>query len=175
MGYGIMAYRVSLSRLKSRFGVSVSSKKSSIRKKCFPIGRRIDDMGSDDAPRLMQVVEELLAAKVEHPEYAYLYWYALKGFIEDLGAPMSNSAWYPAEADLFYELPEFKLYDIDAPMALPRPDDFPVVFVLRAEQNTQALVEKMHSNIKEPEQLQEVLNWLQSAQRYKQDLVLYYH
>jgi len=176
MSYGIMPYRVSLSRLKTRFGCTVSNKRSKIKKACARYAEQIDSWDDEGVPTTMEIVTELLDGQATHNRLGHKYWYALKGFIEDLGSFLYNSEWYPASSDVFFSLNEFKLYDIDAPMKIPSPDDFPTVFVLREENMTPELEEKLNKELASEEaQLRQVLNWIKEAKRYKQDLVLYYH
>ena len=44
MSYGIMPYRVSLSRLRTRFGITVTAKRTKIRKACYILGRNVDQI-----------------------------------------------------------------------------------------------------------------------------------
>jgi hypothetical protein len=174
MSYGIMPYRVSLDRVRSRFGCSVSSKRSKIKKACARYASQIDEWDDENTPKMMEIVEELLDGKATHSNLGYKYWYALKGFIEDLGRFMMNREWYPADADAFWDIEEFRLYDIDAPMKIPRPDDFPTVFVLRSENMTPDLDLKLQQKLSGG-QLIEVQGWIREAKQYKQDIILYYH
>lgn len=174
MSYGIIPYRVSLSRLNSRFGITNSSKKSSIRKKCRAFASAIDDLGSDHDPLMMDLVEELLQAKASHENMGFKYWYALKGFIQDLGQFLYNSCWYPADPQIFYDMPEFTMFDIDSPMKIPTPDDFPMVFTLRNEKMTDALTNSFDGKITDDQKYQ-IVSWIREARRYDQDIVFYYH
>ncbi len=176
MSYGIMPYRVSLSRLRTRFGITVTAKRTKVRKACYILGRNVDQMDSSpEAPVFNDIVTELLDGKATHSKYGYKYWYAIKGFVESLGQFLNNSEWYPADADVFWKTKAFKLYDIDAPMKIPSPDDFPTVFVLRAENMTDKLLKELEKELGNGEQYWQVSGWIQEAKRYKQDLVLFYH
>lgn len=171
-----MPYRVSLSRLQTRFGITVTAKRSKVRKSCYHLARSVDDIdSSDDAPKFNDIVTELLDGKAEHPKYGYKYWYAIKGFVESLGQFLHNDQWYPADAEVFWNTKSFKLYDIDAPMKIPTPDDFPTVFVLRAENMTDELLKELEEKLGNGEQYWQIASWLREAKRYKQDLVLFYH
>lgn len=174
MSYGIMPYRVNLDRVKSRFGCTVSSKRSKIKKACARYAKQIDEWDDENTPTMMEIVEELLDGKATHANLGYKYWYALKGFMEDLGRFMSNREWYPASADVFFDLSEFGLYNIDAPMKIPTPDDFPTVFVLKSENMTPDLDLKLQQKLSGG-QLREIQSWINEAKQYKQDIVLYYH
>lgn len=176
MSYGIMPYRVSLSRLSTRFGLTVTAKRRKVRNACHHIGRNVDEMASsDDTPKFNDIVTELLDGKVAHEKYGYIYWYAIKGFIESIGQFLNNSEWYPADVDVFWNNKSFKLYDIDAPMKIPTPDDSPTVFVLRAENMTDELLKELEKELGNGEQYWQVSSWIREAKRYKQDLVLFYH
>jgi hypothetical protein len=176
MSYGIMPYRVSLSRLQTRFGNPDKAKRRKTRDACVRYAREIDELDSaPDAPTFMQVVDDLLDGKVEHPNYGHKYWYALKGFIESIGKFLNNNYWYPASADVFWDIDAFKLYDIDAPMKIPSPADFPTVFVLRGDRMTDKLLKELEEKIEDREQFLQVAAWIKEAKRYKQDLVLFYH
>lgn len=176
MSYGIMPYRVSLSRLSTRFGNTNNSKRSKIRRICLKDANDVDELDSNpDAPLFKDIVENMLDAKIDHPEYGYKYWYALRGFIESIGQFLMNNHWYPASADVFWKMEAFKLYDIDAPMEIPAPNDFPTVFVLRGENMTDDLIENLKAEIAEEDQFRQTSFWIQESKRYKQDLILFYH
>lgn len=176
MSYGIMPYRVSLSRLRTRFGITVTAKRGKIRGACYHLRQSVDELdSSEDAPKFDEIVVELLDGKAEHSKYGYKYWYAIKGFVEALGQFLNNNEWYPADASVFWETKAFKLYDIDAPMKIPTPDDFPTVFVLRGENMTDELMSELKEKIEDDEQYQQVASWIREAKRYKQDLMLFYY
>lgn len=176
MGYGIMPYRVNLERLSSRFGMEDKAKRSKIRKMCSRDANNIDSLAyGDEVPKFMDIVEELLDGKATHAKFGYIYWYAIKGFVEELGRFMHNADWYPASADIFWENPNFVLYDIDALMQIPTPDDFPTVFVLRNNKMTDELIESLVEKLSDSYQIAQLKNWIKEAKQYKQDLVLFYH
>jgi uncharacterized protein YaaR (DUF327 family) len=77
--------------------------------------------------------------------------------------------------DVFFDIEAFKLYDVDAPMKIPNPADFPVVFVLRGDNMTDELLKELEEKIEDQEQFLQVADWIKEAKRYKQDLVLFYH
>lgn len=174
MGYGIMPYRVSLSRLQTRLGNI--NKRNKTRGDCARYARGIDELDSaPDAPTFMQVVDNLLDGKVDYPNYGHKYWYAIKGLIESLGQFLNNNCWCPSPADVFWNIEAFKLYDLGTPMRIPSPDDFPVVFVLRGYNMTDELLKELEEKIEDQEQFLQVAAWIKEAKRYKQDLVLFYH
>jgi hypothetical protein len=176
MSYGIMPYRVSLSRLRTRFGMTDKKKRSKTRGACYHLRQSVDELdSSENAPKFDEIVVELLDGKAEHSKYGYKYWYAVKGFVESIGQFLNNSEWYPADASVFWNSKSFKLYDIDAPMRIPTPDDSPTVFVLRAENMTDDLLKELEEKIGYNEQFWQVSSWIRDAKRYKQDLVLFYH
>ena len=171
-----MPYRVSLSRLRTRFGLTVTAKRSKVRKFCYHLARSVDEMdSSNDAPKFHDIVTELLDGKAEHLNYGYKYWYAIKGFVESIGQLLPNDQWYPADASIFWNTNAFKLYDIDAPMKIPTPDDFPTVFVLRAENMTNELLTELVNKLGNDKPYWQIAGWIQQAKRYKQDLILFYH
>jgi hypothetical protein len=174
MGYGIMPYRVSLERLRSRLGTQDEARKIRLRSVCLKKANNMDRLGSAGTPSFMEIVEELLNGKATH-DTGYLYWYAIKCFIEDLGVLLDNNKWSPASADELWEIGEFALYDIGAPMKIPQADDFPVVFVLSQEKLTQNLLNTLEEKIKNQAQRTQFQNWIKEAQTYEQDLVLFYH
>lgn len=180
MGYGIMPYRVNLDRLATRFGTSNKPKRREIVKEC---SRRANSIDSDaahyqNAPKFMEIVEELLDGKATHEKFGWMYWYAIEGFCEVLGRPMMNDQWAripTTEMDFFYE--NFSLWDIpNAPMTIPTPNDFPTVFVLHPERISDEFIQ---TTLKEavPEYFQygQIKSWLEAAKQYKQDLVLFYY
>jgi hypothetical protein len=176
MAYGIIPYRVNLGRLASRFGMKDEAKRSKIRRMCSGYANNIDGLAYDEGvPKFMDIVEELLDGKATHTKYGYIYWYAIKGFVEELGLFIQNADWYPASADIFWENPHFVLYGIDAPMEIPTPDDFPTVFVLRNDRMNDDLIESLVKKLSNNVQIDQLKNWIKEAKRYKQDLILYYH
>jgi hypothetical protein len=175
MGYGIMPYRVSLSRLATRFGNPNSSKRSKARRACASIASNMDDLFGGDGPGYMDIVEELLDGKATHRGYGAWYWYAIERMIGDLGQFLHNGEWYPSRADAFWDHPAARLYDIDAPMDIPSPDDFPTVFVIRNAELNDALLAGFREKISDDAQYRSFSHWVNEAKRYKQDLVLYYY
>ena len=168
-----MPYRVSLSRLATRFGNPVAKKRSKARRACLSVQSEMDDLFDHWEVSYSDVVEDLLDAKASYPNAGAMYWYAIKQIIEDLGRWLPNNGWYPADPDALWSASSASLYDIDAPMKLPSPDDFPTVFVVRGPKLDDFLAEldgKVEAN-----QLSEVAYWVKEAKRYRQDLVLYYH
>jgi len=174
MGYGIMPYRVNLERLSTRFGNSKSAKRSKARNACLRYIDRSDNNPGE--PTYGEIISEMIDdATATHEGFGHKYWYALQGLIADMGRLLPNGNWYPSPADAFWGNSKFDLYDIDAPMDIPTPDDFPTVFVLRAANMTDELVEQLSKSIDDEDQLKEVERWIKEAKQYKQDLVLYYH
>ncbi len=174
MGYGIIPYRVGLERLQSRLGTQDEARKNKLRGVCLKKAKDIDNLGSVDTPPFMEIVEELLDGKATQTT-GYLYWYAIKCFIDDLGIMLNNNQWYPASADELWKIGDFALYDIGAPMKIPQAEDFPVVFVLSKEKMTQQLPGTLEERIADQAQRTQFQNWIKEAQAYKQDLVLFYH
>ncbi len=174
MSYGITPYRINLERLSTRFGNTNTAKRWKVRSSCNRRAGQIDAIDTD-APSLDQFALDLLDAKISHPGYGYKYWYALEAFMDELGARIPNRHWYPASADFFWNNDKFNLYDIDAPMSIPKPDDFPVVFVLRAANMTDELKTDLENGIEDADQLAELKSWIADAKRYKQDLALFYY
>lgn len=167
-----MAYRVNLARMATRFGNPKSAKRSKARNACY----RFAGEDAEGEVTYNEIVKEMINdAKASHKNLGYKYWYAIKGLVEDMGQSLPNSCWYPSPADVFWEHPNFNLYDIDAPMEIPHPDDFPTVFVLRYVNMTDELATQLEEMIEDDGQLEEVNYWLKEAIRYKQDLVLFYH
>lgn len=174
MSYGIMAFRVNLARMATRFGNSKSAKRSKARRACLRYTDASDDMEGEAT--YSEIIKEMIDdSKASHSNLGYKYWYALKGLMEDLGTQLPNSNWYPASADVFWSHPNFNLYDIDSPMEIPHPDDFPSVFVLRHKNMNEELISQLEKEIEDKDQLNELVHWIGSASQYKQDLVLYYH
>ncbi|MCI5054716.1 MAG: hypothetical protein MRY83_01340 [Flavobacteriales bacterium] len=173
MSYGIMPYRVNLERLSTRFGNPKSNKRSKARLACKEAVRGMDD---DEDVSFDEIIKEMIdEAKASHENLGYMYWYALKGLIEDLGSFMTNSSWYPASCDIFYDSKDITLYDIDSPMDIPTPDDFPTVFVFRKENMKEENIADLLNSLEDSDQKREFNHWIEEAKRYKQDLVLYYH
>ena len=178
MGYSITPYRVSLERLSTYFGIEDKGKRSKIRAVCRRKADNIDELAYGEAiPKFMDIAEELLDGKVTHNQYGYLYWYAIEGFMEVLGSVMYANDWIHAseEAQVFWKHREFVLYDIDAPMEIPTPIDFPTVFVLHNNLLSDELVKSLEQEITNSYQIAQLKNWIKEAKRYKQDLVLYYY
>jgi hypothetical protein len=175
MGYGIMPYRVSLERLRSRLGTQDEARRQRLKGVCLKKAQDMDRLGSNSAPKFMEIVEELLNGQVKHEQYGYLYWYAIKCFISDLGVMLDNGKWYPASADMFWEMGAFALYDIGTSIKIPASDDFPVVFVLSQEKMTQDFIQTLSEKVKEQGQLSQLTAWVKEAKLYQQDLVLFYH
>lgn len=178
MGYSITPYRVSLERLCSYFGIEDKGKRSKIRAMCRKKADNIDELAYGKAvPKFMDVVEELLDGKATHAQAGYVYWYAIEGFIEELGQVMYANDWIHAseEAQIFWDYEDFGVYDIDAPMEIPTPDDFPTVFVLHNAMMTDELVNALVQEVTDSYQIAQLENWIKEAKRYKQDLVLYYY
>lgn len=185
MSYGIIPYRVNLKRVAALIGTTDTSTRKKVIKHCSKRAALIDDLAdSDNAPQFMEVVEELLDGKATHERYGFMYWYALESFITLLGQRLDNTYWkrIPAgEMDFFFQ--KFNLFNaaLPLPMSIPKPNDMPIVFVLPASEITndfKAMVVNMmlkrESNY-ENIQLLEVVEWIESAKRYKQDLVLFYY
>ena len=174
MSYGIMPYRVNLARVGTRFGNEKTAKRQKARNACFRHLSQYDTDGSNVMNHTL-VKEMINEAKASHQNCGHRYWYALKGLIEDMGRLLNNRAWYPASADFFWDNPFFKLYDIDSPMEIPEPDDFPVVFVLRYAAMSDDFLAMCEEKLEDEEQLSEMKSWIKQAKRYRQDLVLFYH
>lgn len=180
MGYAISAYRVNLERVESRFGIADKPKRRKIINRCAARKASIDELASykTDAPKFMEIVEELLDGKATHERFGFMYWYAIECFIEELGREMvpRDNYWSGRNLDLDFFYKHFSLYSIPAPMTIPTPDDFPTVFVLDSELISDEFIQ---TTLKEavPEYFQygQIKSWLQDAKRYKQDLVLYYY
>jgi hypothetical protein len=138
--------------------------------------KNIDSLANDaDTPKFMDIVEELLTGKINLTNYGYIYWYAIKYFIEELGQSLSNTHWYPASVDVFFEHPSFILYGIDFARTIPKPEDFPTVFVLHKEKMDDELNFSLKEKVGNVSQSSELIGWIGLAKKYKEDLVLYYH
>ncbi len=174
MGYGISPYRVSLQRLCTRFGTQDEARKSRLREVCFKRAKDMDGLGDATTPLFMEIVEELLNGKVTSG-IGYLYWYAIESFISDLGVFLANNQWYPASAEVFWEIESFALYAVNAPMKIPQSEDFPIVFVLHHQKMTDELQLTLQEKIKNQAQLAQLQNWIKEAKIYEQDLILYYY
>ena len=174
MSYGIMPYRVNLARVGTRFGNEKTNKRTKAKTACL---RYLYELGDELVPPSnKELVSEMIDdSKALHKNLGYKYWYAIKGLVEHLGSPLSNRAWYPASADFFWDNPFFKLYDIDSPMKIPEPDDFPIVFVLRYAAMSDDFLAMCEEKLEDEEQLNEMKSWIKQAKRYRQDLVLFYH
>jgi hypothetical protein len=174
MGYGIMPYRVNLARLGTRFGNEKTSKRTKAKTACL---RYLYELGDENGgPSNKELVAELIDnSNASHQNLGHKYWYAIKGLVEHLGRHLNNYAWYPASADFFWDNPFFKLYDIDAPMEIPEPDDFPTVFVLRYAAMSDDFLAMCEEKLEDEEQLSEMKAWVKKAKQYRQDLVLFYH
>ncbi len=176
MAHGILPYRISLERLQSRIGLNDIAKENKIKEGCIRHAKNIDSLANDgETPKFMDIVEELLTGKINHTEYGYIYWYAIKYFIEDLGQSLPNSNWYPSSADLFFDNPSFILYGIDFTRTIPKPEDFPTVFVLNKEKMNDELLISLKEKIADMGQFSELTSWIVTAKKYKEDLVIYYH
>lgn len=175
MSYGIIPYRVSLGRLATRFGHPDPKKRSRIKSGAMRYAKTVDQWDSEDSPKMKEIVAELLDGKATHERYGHKYWYAIKGLVEDIGRLLNNSAWYPCSPDIFFESELFSLYDIDAPMKIPTPDDFPVVFVLRYENMDPEKIDKFTWQVEDGAARYILRDWIYGARKYKTDLVLFYH
>lgn len=176
MSYGIIPYRISLDRLQSRIGMNDIAKKNKLKESCIRHSKNIDSLAnSAETPKFMDIVDELLNGKINHINFGYIYWYAIKYFIEDLGNSLPNTQWYPSSAEIFFEHPSFDLYGIDFVMTIPKPEDFPTVFVLPNEKMDELLINSLKEKIVNVGQFSELNNWIVLAKKYKEDLVLYYH
>ncbi|MEH0157678.1 hypothetical protein V6R21_26555 [Limibacter armeniacum] len=180
MSYGITPYRVNLSRVRSRLDKDCpSSKKSKAKKACLNQLSRCGFGTEDGEPTDAELINAFIAdGKAEHEGLGYKYWYALEGLIGDLGQFLSNGYWYPGTSDPFFNTDGFKLYDIGGGIDIPTPDDFPAVFVLENSDMSEELIqefEKKYANELEAETIKQFKSWITQAQRYKQDLVLYYY
>lgn len=170
-----MPIRVNLGRLRTRFGSTNSGKRSKIRRACAGIAANVDDLFEENDPAYMDLVEELLDGKATHENMGAKYWYAIKEMAESLGKWLNNSEWYPASPDLFWNHSAIHLYDIDAPMIVPSPDDFPAVFTLRNADMTDELLEEFKNLIEDEAQFRQFSGWVTDARRYKQDLLMFYY
>lgn len=175
MSYGISPYRISLSRLATRFGNPNSGKRSKARRACASISSNMEDMFEDDGPSYMDIVEELLEGKATHPNHGAWYWYAIEQMINELGRWLPNNNWYPADPEAFWSHSACNLYDIDSPMDIPTPDDFPTVFVIRFAELGDGLLEGFREKIADDDQFSEFSYWVKEAKRYKQDIVMFYY
>ncbi len=174
MGYGITAYRANMQRVATRFGIKVSKKKSPVRKACRPRAAAIDELYDDEPPLFLDIVEELLDGKAEHEDQGARYWYAYEGFVQALGQRLANNEFYPGDAEPFVSHSAFRIYDIDAPMDIPHPDDFPMVLTLRKDAMTDDVVAEVVAEMS-AEQGRQFSFWIKEARQYKQDLVLFYY
>lgn len=174
MGYGITVYRVSLQRLCTRLGTQDKARKNRLREVCLKRAKNMDSLGHETTPSFMEIVEELLDGKATY-KTGYLYWYAIQSFVDDLGVSLANNHWYPASAEIFWDIKDFVLYEINAPMKIPQPDDFPLVFVLKHQNMKPELQHILQEKIQNQAQLTQFQYWIKEAQTYKQDLILYYH
>ncbi len=172
-----MPYRVSLELLRDCFGSEDNTLKDKLRERCKKAEREIEGMAAnDDTPYFKDIVEELLDGKATHTnrKYGYIYWYAIENFIKVIGLQMYANDWSHASADAFWDNKAFKLYDIDAPMPITKPDDVPTVFVLRNAMMTDELESNLEQKVTNSYQIAQLKNWLKEAKQYQQDLVLYY-
>lgn len=169
-----MPYRVNLARVGTRFGNEKTNKRTKAKNACLRYLHDFEDEAGGLSNRAL-ISEMIDESKASHQNLGYKYWYAIKGLVEYLGGHLNNNAWYSASADFFWDNPFFKLYDIDSPMEIPEPDDFPVVFVLRYAAMSDDFLAMCEEKLDDEEQLIEMKEWVKKAKQYRQDLVLFYH
>jgi hypothetical protein len=133
------------------------------------------ELFDDDGPAYMEIVEDLLDGKATFKHHGAWYWYAIEQIIADLGRRLSNGSWYPGNSEPFWSHASCCMNDIDSPMQIPAPDDFPSVFVIRNSALSDELVVDFREKISDEDQFSEFSRWVKEAQRYKQDLVMFYY
>lgn len=179
MGYGLMPYRINISKIEDLYGTQDTELKTKIIQSCADYFNRLDDDFEIEDGWLgsKTIMESFLNGALEKVEYnSAKHWYIVELLIRGFGQDLNNGSWYPANIDPLYSLSEFRMYLIEkqGKINLKSPDDFPVVFTIENEKLDEAL-NSIKANYSDPGQVNEFASWVQEAKDHAQDLVLYYY
>lgn len=166
MGYGVVAYRVELDYLFSLF------KNNNERIRTFLINAGQSSHCTD-----IHIVKELVEeGKASNTEMGHEYLYAIEGILSKVTVPMYARFWSPVRVSVFYLLEEYfeELTDV-FPFQIPNPSDFPTVWVMKKNQMTSTLLERLKLDVDDDELFGELQSWINQALENDEDLILYYY
>lgn len=179
MGYGLMPYRINISKIEGLYGTQNTELKTNIIQACSSEFNRLDeDFETEDGwLESRTIMEAFLNGALEKIEYnSAKHWYIVELLIRGFGQDLDNGSWYPANIDPLYGLSEFRMYLIEkqGKINLKSPDDFPVVFTIENGNLDEAL-NSIKTNYSDSGQVNEFVSWVREAKDQDQDLVLYYY
>ena len=198
MSYGVMAYSVKPTLWAAigsgaLMGAYAGAEEAAVAIDELLAGRF--DGGPSPSPVALDLLGDLIHGRPYDQRAGFAYGYWLKHICEVYGRPLVNNAWMPIRA-AYIKLVEVALADAgvperdlsldamlfgDAPVPLPRIDDFPGIGVISADRVPTALRALEAADlaaVTDPdvrESIEELRTWMSTCAARGDDLVCFYH
>lgn len=171
MSYGVTPYRVILKEALGCFGNLPPEISRNIESQN---SRRMNELSELFDSSANTALKNFANGHVSEDVPAGLYWYIFEMVIAEQGYVLSNRYWYPAGNGAITQAKNTNWVALDIDI-LPRPDDFPGVYMCSNAALLPWLSEMKGILGKSVQQYRELERWVLAAENEKQDLVLFYY
>lgn len=195
MSYGVSPYAVSIAAVQACLGSQNAQLLQTLTEEFQSAFRNIDRIDEEAVP-VQQALSQLIMGEPPDEDYGYKYGYALEFLCDHFGEMQSNQQWSSMRWD-WVETVDQALADFgvpaqtfrvsrhllcrDAPVPLPRIEDFPSIGYLRESEiaRAQTTLDQLPldqlENQEIADSLREVRRWLAHCQLSHQDLICFYY